>query len=149
MPDLFQTGQQFQEVSYFSATAAMVNGATIFTAVGDVQILNLYSDIVTPNDTTASTLQYAITPTGGSQTTISGTSSSLASLAVPATVVCLGGALATAPSVNPQGVGVGMAQAGIIFPSGIMTIVIGVGSTVGTWRHFIRYRPLMVGAYIK
>ena len=27
-------------------------------------------------------------------------------------------------------------------PAGIITTVVGVGSTTGTWRHFLRYRPL-------
>jgi hypothetical protein len=32
---------------------------------------------------------------------------------------------------------------GIIVPAGIITTTIGVGSTTGTWRQFIRWMPLV------
>jgi len=60
------------EVSVFSASSVMTNNDTIFTAVGDVQILNLYSECVTPNGTGATTIQYSITPIVGAPTSISG-----------------------------------------------------------------------------
>ncbi len=64
----------FRYTDYVASTnaAVMVNGDTLFTMVGDVQILNLFSECISANDATASTLQYSITPTVGSATTISG-----------------------------------------------------------------------------
>lgn len=137
------------EVSVYSITKTMVNGDTLFTAVGDVQILNLFSECVTPNDATASTLQYSITPTVGSATTISGASTTLAS-AVAGTIVVLDGtALSTAPAISATGVALAQTARGIIFPAGVLTAIIGVGSTTGTWKHYIRYRPLEPGAYVR
>jgi hypothetical protein len=37
---------------------------------------------------------------------------------------------------------------GTIFKTGVLKTVIGVGSTTGIWRHYIRYEPLQPGAYI-
>ena len=79
--------EPIEEASIVSGAKVMVNGDTIFTAIGDVQILNFFSDCQTANDGTLSTIQYAIVPTGGSQQTISGVSGSLAGLAPPAMVV--------------------------------------------------------------
>lgn len=136
------------EVSVFSTTKVMVNGDTLFTAAGDVQILNLYSECVTANGATASTLQYNITPTVGAATTISGASASLANVTAGTIVVLDGTALATAPAVTTSGVALAQTARGIIFPAGILTAIIGVGSTTGTWKHYIRYRPLEPGAYV-
>jgi len=136
------------EVSVFSTTKTIVNGSTLFTAVGDVQILNLYSECVTANDATASTLQYSITPTVGSATPISGASASLASATAGTIVVLDGSALATAPVVTASSVALAQTSRGIIFMAGMLTAVVGVGSTTGTWKHYIRYRPLEPGAYV-
>lgn len=130
-----------------SAIAVMVNGDTIFTVVGDIQIIQLYSECVTANNATASTLQYSITPTGLVASTISGASSTLAS-AIIGTTVCLDGtALTTAPIVAPNATALGTVRP-IICLSGAIKLVIGVGSTTGTWEHYIRYRPLEFGAYV-
>ena len=126
----------------------MVNGDILFTAVGDVQITSLYSECYTANNATASTLQYNITPTVGTATTISGASTSLASAAAGTIVVLDGGAFATAPSVTASGVALNTTARGTIFRSGILTSVVGVGSTTGTWRHYIQYVPLEAGAYV-
>lgn len=134
------------ENSAVSATKVIVNGDTLFTAVGDVQILGLFSECVTANNATASTLQYNITPTVGAATTISGASAALTS-ATAGTIVVLNGVLATAPAVVASGVALAT-TGGIIFPTGILTAIVGVGSTTGTWKHYIRYRPLAAGAYV-
>jgi len=131
-----------------SLAAVMTNGMTLFTAVGDVEILNLFSECITPNDATASTLQYSITPTSGAAATISGATATLASATAGTIVVMVGDALTTAPVITAAGVGLATATRGIIFKTGILTAVIGVGSTTGTWRHYLRYRPLEAGAYV-
>ena len=128
--------------------AVMVNGDTIFTLYGDVQIMNLFSECVTPNDATASTLQYSITPNVGTATTISGASSTLASATAGTLVVLDGTALSTAPIVAPSGVSLSTTARGILAMSGVVKVVIGVGSTTGTWKHYIRYKALETGAYV-
>lgn len=128
--------------------AIMVNGDTIFTSTGDVQLVSVFSECITANDTTASTLQYSITPTVGTATTISGASSTLAS-AVPGTLVVLDGtALSTAPVVAPTGVAQSTTSRGTLFMSGSLKLIIGVGSTTGTWRHYVRYKPLETNATV-
>lgn len=131
-----------------TAEKVMVNGDVIFTAVGDCRITNLFSECITANNATASTLQYRITPTTGSAATISGASATLANATIGTTVLLDGTALSTAPTITPSGVSFATVNRGIIFRSGTMSIVVGVGSTTGTWRHYIRYEPLEVGAYI-
>lgn len=130
-----------------SATAVMVNGNTIFTvAGGPIEIEALYSVCVTADDATASTVQYSATPTIGSAQTISGASGSIANAAAGASISLIGTALATAALYNANGPNLGMSSpGGIIVPAGTIKLVIGVGSTTGTWQHFIRYRPLATG----
>lgn len=137
------------EKSMVMTTAAtMVNGTTVFTiAGGPIEILQLGALCITANDVTASTLQYSADGTVGAATTISGASATLASAAAGTIVAAVPGTLATAPSIYVNGVGVS-AAVGIIVPAGIITIVIGVGSTTGTWRHYLRYRPLTTGVTV-
>jgi len=60
--------------------------------------------------------------------------------------VLQGSTLATAPIVNASGAGIQATGATNIYvPAGTITIVVGVGSTTGTWRHLLRYRPLAKG----
>ena len=135
-------------VSVVTATKVMVNNDIVFTAVGDVQIVDLVSECVTANNATASTIQYSITPTIGTATTISGASATLASAAAGATVSLVGDALATAPVVASTGVGLSQTARGIWFPAGTLKLVIGVGSTTGTWKHYLRYIAREDGAYV-
>jgi hypothetical protein len=59
-----------------------------------------------------------------------------------------GTALATAALYNANGPNL-MANPGTIMcPAGTITAVVGVGSTTGTWAHYIRYEPLAVGASV-
>ncbi len=132
-----------QEKSVSRAASTLVNGTTVFTvAGGPIEILQLGALCITANDATASTLQWSADGTDGSAVTITGASASLANAAAGAMVVAVPGNLATAPSVHANGIGVS-ATAGIIVPAGIITIVVGVGSTTGTWKLFMRWRPLM------
>lgn len=127
--------------------AVIVNGDVLFTAVGDVEIINLFSECISANDITASTVQYSITPTVGSATAISGASASLASALAGSTLTLDGTALSTAPNYATTGVSLGTIR-GIVFKSGTLKVVVGVGSTTGTWKHYLRYKPLESGAYV-
>lgn len=135
------------ESTVLKSAAVMVNGDTLFTATGDVVITHIYSECVTANGVTASTLQYSITPTGLVATTISGASSSLASAIIGTTVSLDGTALSTAPTVSVNGTAQGTTR-GVLFLSGVLKIVVGVGSTTGTWKHYLRYFPVEAGAYV-
>lgn len=138
-----------QERVALSSTSVMVNGNTIFTiAGGPIQILALVSECVTANDGTASTIQYSVTPTTGSAQTISAASASIANAAAGASITLAGTALSTAALYNANGPNL-IANPGTIYaPAGIITIVVAVGSTTGTWRHRIRYKPLAVGVTV-
>ena len=146
-PMVLHADQWSEERTVESATAVMVNGNTIFTiSGGPLIILDLVSVCVTANDATASTLQYSSTPTVGSAKTISAASASLASATAGTTVRLNPTSLATAPDIVTAangGVQIG-ANVGnnIIVKDGTITVVIGVGSTTGTWKHYLRYKPL-------
>lgn len=136
-----------------SATKVMVNADTIFTiANGPVMILALQSICVTVNDATASTMQYQSNPTVGSAATISAASASLASATAGTTVTMNQTSLATAPDIVTAangGVALGANVANmIIVQPGTIKVVIGVGSTTGTWKHNIAYFPLAPGATV-
>ena len=125
----------------------MVNGDIIFTIVGGpIQIWSLHSECISANNTTASTMQYQSVPTVGTATAISGASTTLASIAAGATVLLTPTALSTAPTIilpAAGGVQLGLvAQNKIIVNPGTIKLVIGTGSTTGTWKHFLRYKSL-------
>lgn len=128
--------------------SAMFNGTVIFNVLGDVHIMDLHSECITGNDATATTLQYQVSPTGLVATPISGASASLANLLKGAVVALDGTTLATAPSVYPNGVGLGQVARGIIIPTGTINLVLAVGATAGTWRHYLRYHALEPGAIV-
>jgi len=128
----------------------MVTGTTIFTvAGGPIHLFALVSECVTANDATASTLQWSADGTVGAATTFTGASASLANAAAGTFAVCNFTALTTAPDLVTTGVGLGPVLArGIIVPAGIITTTIAVGSTTGTWKHHMRYRPLGRGVTV-
>ncbi len=132
-----------QEKSLWKAAAVMVNGTTVFTITGGpILILQIGCLCISANDATASTLQYSADGTVGSATTITGATATLASAAAGTIVAAVPGTLATAPAIYANGVGLA-GTVGIIVPAGIITTTIGVGSTTGTWRQFIRWMPLV------
>jgi len=141
--DIIDTDDQADK-SAVTAAAVMVNGNTIFTiANGPIEILELVSICITDNNATASTLQYSCNPTVGAATVFSGASASLTSASAGAAVVLNMTALDTAPDlVDPLVAFSAVKARGIIVNEGIITIVIGAGSTTGTWTHYLRYRPL-------
>ena len=139
--------QWSQERTVESATAVMVNGNTVFTITGGpIQIVDLVSVCVTANDATASTMQWQSTPTIGTATTFSGASATLASATAGTNVRLAPTALATAPVIVAAaagGVQLGTNVANFIdVKEGTIKLVIGVGSTTGTWKHYLRYKPL-------
>lgn len=131
-----------------TSAKVMVNGDTIFTIKnGPILIQELLSVCQTPNDATASTLQYKSNPNGGATAvTISGASASLANAASRACVRLHPTALTTAPAViaaSAGGASLGLNVGNrVIVQDGTISIVIGVGSTTGKWKHYLRYRPL-------
>jgi hypothetical protein len=136
-----------------STAAVMANGDIIFTITGGpIQILSLHSECITVNDATASTMQWRSDPTVGTATTISAASASLASFAAGGTALLNPTSLATAPTLAL--VGAGGVQLGpdvsnkILVNAGVLELVIGVGSTTGTWKHFLRYAPLGEDTYV-
>jgi hypothetical protein len=136
-----------------TAAAVMVNGNTLFTiAGGPIEIVDLQSVCITANDVTASTMQYQSAPTVGSATTISGATTTLASIAAGASVRLAPTALSTAPVISlaaAGGVQLGTAVANMItVQAGTLKLVIGTGSTTGTWKHYLRYRPLAPGVTV-
>ena len=138
-----------QEKVVKKAAATIVNGQTLFTvAGGPIMVIGLASICETANDGTASTLQYNATPTSGSATTISAASASLASAAAGASVTLAGTALATAALLNAGGPNLIANPGTILVPAGVITAVVAVGSTTGTWAHYLRYRPLATGVTV-
>lgn len=131
-----------QEKPVANVAAVLVNGTTIFTITGGpIAVTGLVAVCVTANGATASTLQWSHDPTDGAATTFSAASASLANAAAGASVTLQGTALTTAPTVTANGACLGQTRE-IVLQAGTITTVIGVGSTTGTWRHYLRYRPL-------
>jgi len=129
--------------------ATMVNGQVMFTiAGGPIEVLGLVSIAETSNDATASTLQYSATPTIGSATTISAASASLANAAAGASVTLAGTTLSTAALLSAGGPNLIANPGTIMVPIGTITMVIGTGSTTGTWAHYLRYKPLATGVTV-
>ena len=142
-----------QEKAFQSATAVMTNGMTVFTITGGpIQIRELLSVCVTANDATASTMQWQSVPTVGTATTFTGATATLANATAGTTVLIQPTALSTAPVIVTAangGLHLGLvAQNRIIVKNGTIKLVIGVGSTTGTWTHLIRYQPLSPDAII-
>lgn len=143
-----QLDSVFEERCVETAAKVMVNGDTIFTIKnGPILIQELLSVCQTANDATASTLQYKSNPNGGATAaTISGASASLANAASRACVRLHPTALTTAPAViaaSAGGASLGLNVGNrVIVQDGTISIVIGVGSTTGKWKHYLRYRPL-------
>ena len=136
--------RRFADVQIAETNAAvLVNGTTIFTVSGGPIIIeDLIAVCKTANGATASTLQLSADGTDGAATTFTGASASLANAAAGSIVAMLGTAVSTAPALYADGVGITGATHGIIVPAGIITTTVGVGSTTGTWKFYMRYRPM-------
>lgn len=138
-----------QERVVLKAAAVMVDNDVLFTiAGGPIKIEALWSECVTANDATASTVTYKCTPTVGTEQTISGASASIASAAAGASIALAGTALATAALYNANGPNLIANPGTIVAPIGTIAIDVAIGSTTGTWRHYLRYKPLAVGVTV-
>ena len=129
----------------------MVNDDTLFTVSGSVQIVSLVSECVTANDVTASTLLWKFTTaaTAPLTTNLSAASSTLASTVSGYALILAGvSGLGESPGQVASGVLLNTASRGVRVPAGAVKITIAVGSTTGTWRHYLRYEPLEDGAYV-
>lgn len=142
-----------EERSAVKAAATLVNGATLFTiAGGSIEIENLFLYQLTVNDATASTVQFSSTPTLGSAKAISAASASLANSAAGSALFLNPTSLATAPDLVTAANGGVAIQPNvanrIIVHPGTLTIIVGTGSTTGTWEAHIRYKPLARGVSV-
>jgi hypothetical protein len=133
-----------------TSVAVMTNGLSIFNTIGDVLIFALLSECYTANGATASTLQYtSLNNTTSTTGNISGASASLANAAQGVVVTAQLGAITNAPTVSTAaGVGVFPWGAVRVPNNSTIKLVIGVGSTTGTWAHYIHYQPLQDGAIV-
>ena len=129
----------------------MVTDDTLFTVTGSIQITSLVSECVTANNVTASTLlwKYTTAATAPLTTNLSAASSTLASTVSGYALILAGvSGLGESPGQVASGVLLNTASRGVRVPAGAVKITIAVGSTTGTWRHYIRYEPLEDGAYV-
>jgi hypothetical protein len=143
-------GQPVVYCNAVTTAAVMTSGLTIFNTTGDVLVFAILSECYTANGATASTLQYTSTNNTTSTTgNMSAASASLANAAVGVSVIAQLGAVSNAPTVTTAS-GVGVFPWGAIRIPGNSSIktVIGVGSTTGTWKHYIHWQPLEDGAII-
>jgi hypothetical protein len=142
-----------QPVVYYNAKtspAVMTNGLTVFNVSGDVLVFAILSECYTANGATASTLQYISTNNATSTSgNMSAASASLANAAIGVSVIAQLGAVANAPTVTTAS-GVGVFPWGAIRIPGNSSIklVVGTGSTTGTWVHYIQWQPLEDGATV-
>lgn len=151
MPNAGSSGSPFQAAT--KAATTLVNGATLFTITGGpIMIVGLQLQCATANDATASTVQFSSTPTLGSAKTLSAASATLASATAGTTVNMNQTSLATAPDIVTGangGVAIGPNIGNYMTVSaGTITIVVGVGSTTGTWSAFIAYIPMAKGVNV-
>lgn len=136
-----------------TVAAVMVNGNIVWTiAGGPIIIFDILSECITANDATGSTMQWQSVPTVGTATTFSGASASLVSATAGTTVRLAPTALSTALTIvaaSAGGVQLGLNVANeITVMPGTIKLVIGTGSTTGTWRHYLRYKPFTAGVTV-
>lgn len=133
--------------SVSSSTKVMTNGDIVFTvAGGHIMIEELFSECITAQGAGATTMQWQSLPTVGSAATFSGASGSLANQTAGSTVRVAPTALTTTPTAvaaSAGGLSLGTNVANrIIVKSGTIKLVVGTGPSTGTYRHYMRYKPL-------
>lgn len=144
------SGRQGNEVGATAQTSTkvMTSGDTIFTVVGDINIVSMVSKCITTGTAAASTIQYQSVPSVGAAAAFTGTSGSLVTAVAGSSVMAIDGQ-ANAPVLVVSGANNnGTYPLAVYCPSGTINLVIGVGPTTGTWQHSIRYQALSVGAYV-
>jgi hypothetical protein len=138
-----------QQASVATGAAVMTNNLVCFTVGGPIELVALQSICQTANDGTGSTLQWTATGTlGTTSATITGATTTLATAAAGTNVSCQFTALSTAPVINANGVNLIANSGSVVVPAGTLKLTIGTGSTTGTWKHYIRYRPLSPGTTV-
>lgn len=139
-------------VGPIKAAAVMVTGNTLFTvAGGPIRVESIVSVCVTGNGATASTIAYNSVPTIGTSTAIATASASIANAAAGASITAVGSSVAgvvQAAVYNANGPGFMGIPGSVFVPAGTITITVAVGSTTGTWQHYIRYVPLAAGVTV-
>jgi hypothetical protein len=146
-----QYEKEQSERAVVTGAALLVTGTTAFTiAGGPIHIFGLLSICMVGSDSTAATLQWSADGTVGAATTFTGASASRANQAAGDMIICNLTALSTAPDLVAAGVGLGPVLArGVIVPAGIITTTVGSGpTTTGTYKHYLRYRPLGTGVSV-
>lgn len=132
--------QRFTEYSVEKDASVLTNGMTLFTITGGpIVVRQLILTCVTANDATASTVQFQAV-TSQASTTFSGASASLARAAAGTMIVFSPGNLTTAPTVTTNSAVAGASNA-IVVEEGEIRLVVGVGSTTGTWKAVMTYLP--------
>lgn len=143
----YDPGIKFAETR--TPTVLVTATTTFVVGGGPIFIEELISLCVATCDATASTLQWSADGTVGSATTFTAASASLANFAAGGMVVCNFTAINTAPDLITNGVGLASVKTrGIIVPEGIITTTIGTGSTTGTFKHYMRWRPMGSGCTV-
>ena len=147
-----------QEEKTIDSTAAQVltlGTNTAFTvAGGGIEILRLGARCVADNGAgQATTLQWAFDGTNGSATTITGASTTLASLVAGDMVYADLTLLSTQPIIMATGTSAALGptvteRKVLTNGPGILTMVVGAASSTGTWKQFMRYRPLNRGVTV-
>ena len=145
-----QTSNPYSDNLVTTSNKVMVTGDAIFHVSADILIYALVSECYSANNSVASTLQWAANNLGTTTIqTLSNASSSLANVGVGVSLMLNLGAVTNAPVVTNAS-GAGSLPWGTIRVAGgsDITTIIGVGSTTGTWKHYLRYVPLEQGAVV-
>jgi len=131
-----------------TSTKVLTNGDILFNVYGDIQIVSLVSECISTGVAAASTLQYQSAPSVGAAATFSGASASMISC-VAGSSIQLADGMTTAPVIEVSGANnAGTYPLAAWCPKGTIKAVVGTGPTTGTWKHYIRYKPLEPGAYV-
>lgn len=140
--------QQYAEKTAESTTAIIADAVTIFTvAGGPIKILDLVSYCITDNSAGTQTAKWVADPTVGSATDLSGATADIAPFTAGGIIYNNFTALSTAPVITQtNGVSLAAGSPGLYVPAGViyMSFTAG-GPTDGTFKHYMRYKPLGSG----
>ncbi len=130
-----------------AAAVIALGNTTLFTiAGGPILVMQLMAICVTANDITATLLKYFADGTDGAAVDLCAASLTVASAAAGASFG-ISGTLATAGALAANGPAVAQVTP-LIVPVGIIGINAAVGATTGTWRHYLRYKPMARGVVV-
>lgn len=130
-----------------SSTKIMTTADTVFTVAGGaILIEELWSECVAAQGAGGTTMQWQSAPTVGSAATFSGASASIANMTAGSTLRLAPTALTTAPTpvlASAGGLSLGTNVANrVVVKAGTIKLVVGSGPSTGTFKHFMRYKPL-------